>query len=192
MTTSKTAARRGAAKKGQAPQRERRVAKALKVAKAKGLLPPKATTAPKSSGRGRPTTYRPEYAEYLIKCCGAGMSYETFCAQLEITHQRMSDWAKANPDFREAIGIAKMKLASYLELEARASTNGPFIGMRLRSLSQLAPDTWREHRTVGIGGVEDAGPVKVLAADDAMARYMAAKDAVNAAVASAWDGRARN
>jgi len=131
----------------------------LKQAKAKGLVPPKQTTVPEHTGPGRPTDYRPEYCDFLIECAEAGESQETFCALVGIEYKTLTNWTAAHPEFLQAIGIAKMKRASFLEKEAMASTNGPYIGLRVRALSGLVPHAWRDKTEIGLGGTPGAPPI---------------------------------
>lgn len=51
---------------------------------------------------GRPTKYKPEYCEQLIKHMGEGFSFESFAAVVEITESTLYEWKLKNKEFSEA------------------------------------------------------------------------------------------
>lgn len=51
---------------------------------------------------GRPSSYKPEYAEALIKHMGAGYSFESFAAVVGRNRDTMYEWVKQYPDFSDA------------------------------------------------------------------------------------------
>lgn len=52
-------------------------------------------------GEGRPTKYKPEYCEQLIKHMAMGLSYETFGATINVAQSTVYLWEK-HPEFSEA------------------------------------------------------------------------------------------
>lgn len=50
----------------------------------------------------RPTKYKPEYCELLIKHMAEGHSFETFAATIGAGKSTLYDWAKQFPEFSEA------------------------------------------------------------------------------------------
>lgn len=61
---------------------------------------------------GRPTKYRPEYCEELIKHFESGYSYESFAGALGVNLDTLYHWQSLFPEFSEAkkIGIQKSRL----------------------------------------------------------------------------------
>jgi hypothetical protein len=53
----------------------------------------------------------------------------------------LGEWSQVHPEFSDAIAVAKMKRVAFLEAEAMASTSGTAIGLRLRTLANLTPDS---------------------------------------------------
>ena len=172
-----------AAPKSRAPERKRRVAKVTAAAKAAGIKPPKVTTAPERTGPGRPTDYRPEYVDFILECADRGMSLEATCGVLGIEHKTLMNWGAAHSEFLQAIGVAKMKRVAFLEAEAMLLMNGPAIGLRMRTLANLAPESWKERHEIGLGGTPGAPPIAVKHDDSsAMACYMRAIETAGKAV----------
>lgn len=51
---------------------------------------------------GRPTKYKPEYPEALIKHMGQGLSFETFAGIAKVCRDTLYDWTVAHPEFLDA------------------------------------------------------------------------------------------
>lgn len=51
---------------------------------------------------GRPTSYKEEYCEQLIKHMAEGLSFESFAGAVGVSKQTLYDWAAANPEFLDA------------------------------------------------------------------------------------------
>ena len=51
---------------------------------------------------GRPTLYRPEFCEKLIKHMAKGLSFESFAAECEVCFDTLYEWVKVYPEFSEA------------------------------------------------------------------------------------------
>ena len=52
---------------------------------------------------GRPSVYKPEYAEAARSFCAMGAINETLAAQFEVSRSTIDRWIAAIPDFREAV-----------------------------------------------------------------------------------------
>ena len=52
---------------------------------------------------GRPSVYKPEYAEAARSLCARGAINETLAAQFEVSRSTIDRWIAAIPDFREAV-----------------------------------------------------------------------------------------
>lgn len=56
---------------------------------------------------GRPTKYRGEYCQQLIKYMATGMPYETFAAEIGVDRDTLYEWEKKYKAFSDAKKIAK-------------------------------------------------------------------------------------
>ena len=67
---------------------------------------------------GRPSVYRPEYAEIARDCCAAGATNETLAERFTVSRRTVDRWIEGIPDFRDAVsdgrGIANGKVVSAL------------------------------------------------------------------------------
>ena len=52
---------------------------------------------------GRPTVYKPEYAETARFSCILGATNETLAEQFEVSRSTVDRWIAAIPDFRDAV-----------------------------------------------------------------------------------------
>lgn len=51
---------------------------------------------------GRPTLYRPEYCEEVVKHCAEGLSFEAFAGRVSVSIETIYEWARRYPEFAEA------------------------------------------------------------------------------------------
>lgn len=51
---------------------------------------------------GRPSKYKPEYCDQLIKHMEGGLSYESFAGTIRVNRDTLYQWEKVNPDFSDA------------------------------------------------------------------------------------------
>ena len=51
---------------------------------------------------GRPTSYKPEYCDMLIRHMRSGLSFESFAGVVGVSKQTIYDWEKVNPEFLDA------------------------------------------------------------------------------------------
>ena len=67
---------------------------------------------------GRPSVYKPEYAEIARDCCAAGATNETLVERFAVSRRTIDRWIEGIPDFRDAVsdgrGIANGKGVSAL------------------------------------------------------------------------------
>lgn len=64
---------------------------------------------------GRPTLYKPEYCEMLIKYGERGNYEAQFCADLGISLQCFNEWVHKYPDFGEAKRSFDAKIQAFME-----------------------------------------------------------------------------
>lgn len=64
---------------------------------------------------GRPTLYRPEYCEMLIKHGDEGKSFESFGGVIKVSKEALNLWTKEHPEFMRARKIARVCAQNRLE-----------------------------------------------------------------------------
>ena len=58
-------------------------------------------------GEGRPTDYKPEYCEQLIRHMSKGFPYETFAGEIGVCRKTIYNWEEDHPEFLYAKNIGK-------------------------------------------------------------------------------------
>lgn len=130
------------------------------------------------SGRsvGRPTAFKPEFAEEMISLMATGLSLTAAAAALGFTRQSIYDWEAAHPDFAEAMKLARGKRTLKLEQDLLTLENGPQVTARIFALKNADPTEWREKTVQELTG-KDGGPIETRSAhsmtDDDLARIAA-------------------
>lgn len=56
---------------------------------------------------GRPTKYRPEFAEQAAKLCALGANDREVADFFKVTEQTVNNWKSAHPEFFESLKVAK-------------------------------------------------------------------------------------
>jgi transposase-like protein len=59
---------------------------------------------------GRPSDYKPEYCELLIKHAEEGYSFESFAGRIGVTPKTLYNWEQEHPEFLQAKTVAKHKM----------------------------------------------------------------------------------
>lgn len=96
---------------------------------------------------GRPTNYKPEYCEALIKHCSEGLSFESFAAQVSTTSDVLYDWVEKHEEFASA---KKEGLALALEFYEKIGRNGmlgklPGFNVTAWIFTMKNRFKWRDH-----------------------------------------------
>jgi len=78
----------------------------------------------KLSVMGAPCKYKPEYCELLKEHMGAGYSFETFAATIDVSKDTLYQWAKDFPDFSDAFDKSRVKCQMYWEKTGINGVNG--------------------------------------------------------------------
>jgi hypothetical protein len=114
---------------------------------------------------GRPTNYRPEYCERVIEMGRHGFSVAQMASQLGTSKQTLLRWVDANPEFRDAMEIARSHSQAWWEAMGQANLvmpkdSGTFQGsVWSRSMAARFPDDWRENKGVELTGA-NGGPIE--------------------------------
>lgn len=80
------------------------------VSKAKKKLP---TTTP--NPEGRPTKYKPEYCDQVIKHMEQGYSFETFGGTIDVCFKTTYNWKLEHPEFLQAVEMGFIKCQIFWE-----------------------------------------------------------------------------
>ncbi len=64
---------------------------------------------------GRPSKYDPKYCETVIEMMSKGYSKEAVAGYIGISKNTLYQWAKANPDFQDAIDIGVQKARLFFD-----------------------------------------------------------------------------
>ena len=68
---------------------------------------------------GRPTLYKPEFCETIIKCGEEGMSVAEMAKACGVSKQCLHEWVAAHEDFGDAFTRAKALSQAWWEEQAR-------------------------------------------------------------------------
>jgi transposase len=100
---------------------------------------------------GRPTLYRQDYCAQLQREAEAGGTLTSFAATIGVSRNTISLWAQRHPEFGDAIGQAKAKMARWWEARLRTIAEGgggPGASAAvIFALKNLAPDDWQDRQT---------------------------------------------
>ncbi len=95
----------------------------------------------------RPTKYNPDMCGRVIDCGKEGFSKAEIAAELEVTRETVDLWAKAHPEFSDAIHHAKELSLAWWERQSRTnlSTQGFQAGLWKQAMSGRFPaEPYRE------------------------------------------------
>lgn len=73
---------------------------------------------------GRPSLYKPEYCDLVVKHMADGNSFWSFAAVVDVCFDTLSEWTKVHPEFSEAKRRGVAKLLAFDEKIARAGSSG--------------------------------------------------------------------
>lgn len=101
---------------------------------------------------GRPTKYRPEYCEALIKHMASGLSFECFGATINVARDRVYAWAKEHPEFAEAKQAALQQGLLWWEKQGNMGLwqdrEGPTINTGMWIFNMKNRHRWQERHEV--------------------------------------------
>ena len=108
---------------------------------------------------GRPSLYKPEYCEAVIKLGKLGCSPAEIASELDVDRVTLIDWSRAHEDFSTALARAKLHEQAWWE---KAGRTGMYLDrfnaqVWTKSVSARFKDDYSERREVtGVGG----GPIQ--------------------------------
>jgi len=99
---------------------------------------------------GRPTTYKSEYCQMIIDHMSEGASITSFAAEINCARSTINEWMDKNPEFSEAVKVAKAKCAAWWERVGRqnAVEGGGNATLVIFGLKNMSPDDWREKQEI--------------------------------------------
>lgn len=97
-----------------------------------------------NKGGGRPSLYRPEYAQMLIDDARKGYSLTAFCGLLLVSRSTLNEWMRDHPDFAEAVDLHRPARTRKLEIDMMKAKTAPEVMARKLMLMNAAPDEFRE------------------------------------------------
>ncbi len=125
---------------------------------------------------GRPTDYRPEFCEVVIKLGALGKSRAQIAAKIGIARSGLARWEEQHAEFRNAMEFARDLALAWWEDQGQDGLNDRSFNAALwsRSMSARFPADYRTEvraELTGAGG----GPIALRAAvhvlsDDELAR----------------------
>lgn len=107
---------------------------------------------------GRPTLYRPQFCDVVIKAGKLGKSKAQMASALDVSRGTLDDWAKANPEFADAIVRAREHAMAWWEEKGRTHLIEKPMGKKInaqlwsRSMAARFPDDYRENSKVELSG----------------------------------------
>lgn len=98
----------------------------------------------------RPTTYRPEYCDILIKMRTEGKYISEFCVEVGISERTYQNWKSAHEDFREACEIADTASLAWNEALSRhiAKTNEGNANIHKHTLNNRFKQHYSERQEI--------------------------------------------
>lgn len=126
---------------------------------ADGSLP--ITDKPKHPG-GRPPTYRPEFCDRIIELGRLGYSQARMAADIGVSKQTITDWAKQHGEFSDALTHARtLSQAHWEEKGYNSLDNKNFnVPLYLGSMKSMFRDDYMDRSVNEVVG-KDGGPLEV-------------------------------
>lgn len=100
-------------------------------------------------GRGQPSLYRSEYCEAVIEQARRyGTSLPAFAGVVGVSVETVYEWRRRHSEFSEACARAKAARMLWWELKLGRSRKGAETAASMFALRNIAPDEWRDVRSV--------------------------------------------
>lgn len=98
--------------------------------------------------RGRPTKYDPAMCDAVIAWGILGKSKTWMAAEMMVVRETLDDWGKANPEFSDALRVAKQLEQAYWEDKGEKfiTTTGFAQNCWGRNMAARFPKEWRESK----------------------------------------------
>ena len=101
---------------------------------------------------GRPSLYDPAHCEAVVAHMAEGASLTSFAAEIDVSRDTITEWAKVHPDFSLAVRRGKAKCAAWWEKRGRSIAEqggGPGAGtLVMFGLKNMGADDWSDSTKV--------------------------------------------
>lgn len=131
---------------------------------------------------GRPSEYRPEFAEAARNKMAEGFSKTATAGSLGVCKATFDNWCREFPEFLGAVKDGEAMRTLFLETDLLAAKDGPTVTSRIFALKNAAPDEWRDRHMLEHSGPNN-GPLRFIVGE------MTAQEAAEAYAASLAAGR---
>jgi hypothetical protein len=103
---------------------------------------------------GRPTKYRPEMCEVVVKSGAEGKTLLGMANDLDIQRETLNEWMKTHPEFSDAVKEGLQKSQAWWEDQGRIATFGGTKNFNPTSyifnMKNRFPSDWREKQDVDL------------------------------------------
>ena len=105
--------------------------------------------------RGRPPKYKKEYCQLLIKHMASGLSFESFCAEIDVDRDTTYAWCTKYKDFSDAKKRGREKLLSFYEKIGRSAMAGKIENFNATAFVWQTKNmiNWRDKQDIEISGM---------------------------------------
>ena len=97
---------------------------------------------------GRPTKYKPEYCELVVKLAEEGASITELALHIDVDRHTLNEWEKVHPEFSTALKRARALQESWWEKEARVSLRDKDFNHVLWYMNMKNRFGWRDKQEV--------------------------------------------
>ena len=103
---------------------------------------------------GRPTKYRPEFCDLIIKVGEEGGWLCEMAEACDVVRSTMDEWAANHPEFSEALTRAKQKAQAWFERKGRTGMEADKFNSALwqKQMSARHPSEYTEKRQTALTG----------------------------------------
>lgn len=103
---------------------------------------------------GRPSKYQQAYCDLVIEHMAEGASLTSFAAEIGVARSSINEWMEHQPEFSEAVKIAKAKCSAWWERVGRSNAvnGGGNATLVIFGLKNMAPEEWREKQEIEHSG----------------------------------------
>lgn len=110
---------------------------------------------------GRPTKYKPEYCQQLIKHMSEGLSFKTFGVEINVDEQTLYTWCEKHPEFLESKNIGRKAQELFFEKTGRAAMVGKIPGFNSTAFVWMSKNMlgWRDRQDIEISG-KNGSPIR--------------------------------
>lgn len=104
---------------------------------------------------GRPSLYKPEYCQAIIKHMEKGYSFESFAAVIKVNRDTLYEWQKVHAEFSDAIKLAFDECQLFWEKKGMEGTFGELEGFSAAAyiFNMKNRFKWKDKQPEEIGNV---------------------------------------